>query len=92
MMAVEEELENVTEFEYLGSLLSWDNECGKEIKSRVANALGAMSGFKNLWTSKEISVKTKSNILKTCIFSIESESWTPRKREKDKLLAFEMRS
>jgi hypothetical protein len=29
MMAGEEELENVTEFEYLGSLLSWDKTVEK---------------------------------------------------------------
>ena len=49
-----EDLENVTEFEYLGSLLSWDNDCGKEIKKRIAKALGAMAGFKNVWNSKEL--------------------------------------
>ena len=43
-----EDLENVTEFEYLGSLLSWDNDYGKEIKKRIAKALGAMAGFKNV--------------------------------------------
>ena len=52
-----------------------------------------MSELKNILTSNEISMKTKINILKTCIFSIllyASESCTLRKREKDKLLAFEM--
>ena len=40
-----EDLENVTEFEYLGSLLSWDSDCGKETKKRIAKALGAMAGL-----------------------------------------------
>jgi len=88
------ELENVTEFVYLGSLLSLNNDCGKEIRSRTAKVVGAMSGFKKVWTSKEISVKTKFSILKACIFSFllyTSESWTLRKRDKDKLMALEMR-
>jgi len=46
------------ELEYLGSLMSWDNHCGKEIRRRIAKALGAMAGFEKVWTSKEISVKT----------------------------------
>ena len=94
MKVGDKEIENVTEFEYLGSLLTWNNDCGKEIKRRIAKALGAMAGFKNIWTSKEISVGTKFRILRTCIFSIllyACESWTLRKQDRDKLLAFEMR-
>jgi len=78
------ELENVTEFEYLGSLLSWDNGCGKAIR-RIAKALGAIVGFKKVWTSEEISVETKFSVLKACIFSIllyASESWTLGKGDK----------
>ena len=63
------DLENVTEFEYHGSLWSWDNDCGKEIKKRIAKALGAMAEFKNVWNSKEMSVETKLSISRTCIFS-----------------------
>jgi len=71
------DLENVTEFEYLSSLLSWDNDCAKEIRKRIAKALGAMAGIKNEWTCEEISLKTKLSIL--------------RKLDSDKLMAFEMR-
>ena len=79
------ELENVTEFEYLGSLLTWNNDCGKEIRKRIAKALGAMAGFKNIWTSREISIATKLSLLRTCIFSIllyACESWTLRKQDR----------
>jgi len=88
------EIENVTEFEYLGSLLTWNNDCGKEIRKTIAKALGAMAGFKNIWTSREISITTKLSVLRTCIFSIllyACESWTLRKQDRDKLMAFEMR-
>jgi len=94
MKVGDKELENVTEFEYLGSLLSWDNDCGKEIRRRIAKALGAMAGFKKIWMSKEISVKTKFCSFKACIFSIllyATESWTLSTGDKDKLMAFEMR-
>jgi len=47
------ELENVTEFAYLGSLLSWDNDCGKEIRRRLAKALGALAGFKKVSTRNQ---------------------------------------
>jgi len=66
----------------------------KRDQKRIPKAVGAMTGFKKVWTSKEISVKTKFNILKTCIFSIllyASESCTLRKRDKDKLMVLEIR-
>lgn len=40
------DIENVNEFKYLGSLLPWDNDSRKEIRQRLAKALGAMAGFK----------------------------------------------
>jgi len=94
MKVGDKELENVIEFEHLSSLQLWDNDCGKGIRRRIAQALGTNQGFKKIWTSKEISVKTKFSILKACIFNIllyASESWTLRKRDKDKLMAIEMR-
>lgn len=89
-----ESLENVEEFVYLGSLLTWDNDCSKEIRRRIAKAAGAMVGFGNIWRSREISIRTKMGIIKTCVFSIllyACETWTLRKQDTSKLLAFEMR-
>ena len=89
-----DKIEHVTEFEYLGSLLTWDNDCSQEIKRRIAKATGAMEGFKTIWKSKVMKVETKLEILRTCIFSVllyASETWTIKKRDKDRLLAFEMK-
>jgi len=47
------DLENVTEFEYLGSLLSWDNDCGKAIRKKIAKALGAMAELKMYGQAKK---------------------------------------
>jgi len=38
----------VKEFAYLGSLLTWNNDCTKEIKRRIAKAKGVMAGFNNI--------------------------------------------
>jgi hypothetical protein len=87
-------IENVTEFVYLGSLLTWDNDCNKEIKRRIARATGAMAGFKTIWNSKYISTETKIGIIRTCVMSVlmyACETWTLRKQDKDSLLAFEMK-
>jgi len=47
-------LENVTEFEYLGSLLTDDNDCSKEIGRRIGRATGVVSEFKNTWKAKAL--------------------------------------
>lgn len=86
-------IDNVKEFIYLGSLLTWDNDCTKDIRARTAKAKGVMAGFNNIWKSKQISYKTKISILRTCVFSIAlyaSETWTLKKTDRDKILAFEM--
>lgn len=44
-------VENVEEFEYLGSLLTWDNNCSKEIKRRISKATGAMASLKHMWST-----------------------------------------
>ena len=74
--------------------MTWDNDCNKEIKRRIAQATGGMAGFKTIWNSKHISISTKLSIIKTCVMSVllyACETWTLRKREKDSLLAYEMK-
>ncbi len=85
-------IENVTEFVYLGSLMTWDNDCNKEIKRIIARATGVMAGFKTIWNSKYISTETKISISRTCVMSVllyACETWTLRKKDKYLLLAFE---
>src|SRR6266536_6084175 len=56
-------------------------------------AKGVMAGFNNIWNSKQISYRTKLNILKTCVFSTAlyaCETWTIKKTDRNKILAFEM--
>src|SRR6218665_1714974 len=83
-----EVIENVKEFVYLGSLPTWNNDCTKEIKRRIAKAKGVMAGLNTIWNSKQISYKTKLNVLKTCLFSTAlyaCETWTIiKKTDKDK--------
>jgi len=43
-----EDIENVEEFVYLGSLMSWDNDCSKDIKRRIGKATGAFEGFRKV--------------------------------------------
>ena len=54
-------IENVTEFTYLGSLLPYE-DCSREIGRRIRRAAGVMTEFKNIWKSKNISIKTKRDM------------------------------
>jgi hypothetical protein len=89
-----ETIENVEKFEYLGSLLTWDNNCSDEIKRRIGKATGAMASLKHIWNSKKLKVDNKLKVLTTCVFSVllyASETWTFKETDKKKLLAFEMK-
>jgi len=78
---------------YLGSVLTWDNDCQRDIRARIAKAKGVKAGFNNLWKSKQISYSTKLTIVKTCVFSVALyafETLTMKKADEEKILAFEM--
>jgi len=52
-----------------------------------------VAGINTICNSKQINHKTKLNVLKTCVFTTAlyaSETWTIKKTDKDKILAFEM--
>jgi len=57
------QIDNVNEFVYLGSLLTWDNDCSKEIKRRLDKAVGAMAGFSTIWKSRHVSIQVKLKLL-----------------------------
>ena len=89
-----ETIEYVDKFEYLGSLLTWDNNCSDEIKRRIGKATSAMASLKHIWNSKKLKIDNKLQILKTCVFSVllyAAETWTSKEVDKRKLLAFEMK-
>lgn len=87
-------IQNVEEFEYLGSLFTWDNNLSKDIKCRIGKASGTLANLKHLWSSKTLSIKGKIRLIQTCVFSVllyASEAWSLKKRDIAKLLAFEMK-
>lgn len=90
----DETIENVEKFEYLGSLLTWDNNCSEEIKRRIGKATGTIASLKHIWNSNKVKIENKLKVLNTCVFSVllyASETWTLKEADKQKLLAFEMK-
>ena len=89
-----ETIENVERFEYLGSPLTWDNNCSEEIKRRIGKATGVLASLKHIWNSKKLKIDNKIKVLTTCVFSVllyASETWTLKETDKKKLLAFKMK-
>ncbi len=87
-----QQLEQVTKFKYLGSIITSDGRCSEEIRTRIAMAKNAFTKRKELLT-KGLDIQTKKNIVKTIIWSIAlygSETWTLREKEIHNLEAFEM--
>src|ERR1700729_1708372 len=85
-----EELQNVESYDYLGSTVSNNGDCYKEISRRLAIAIRKLNTMKNLWqsTSKELKLK----VLRSCIFPVATygcESWTITQKIRKKIGSFE---
>jgi len=77
---------------YLGSLISWDNDCSKDIKHRISKATSAFEGLRKVWQSKEISIKTKTRLLSVCVMSVllyAAETWMFKKNDMNRIRSFE---
>jgi len=87
------DVNNVEEFVYLGSLVSWDNDCSKDIKHRIGKSTRAFQGFRKVWQSKYTNNQTKTRLLSVRVMSVlmyAAETWTFKKSDMNQLLAFEM--
>ena len=63
----EQDIEDVTEFTYLGAKVTKDGNTEAEIKTRINKARGAFAALKNIWKTKKISKKTKIRIFKSVV-------------------------
>ena len=72
------DIEEVTEFTYLGAKVSTDGNSESEIKSRIRKARGAFAALKNIWKTNKISNRTKIRLFKSNVLSVliyAAESW-----------------
>ncbi|XP_037875941.1 uncharacterized protein LOC101744016 isoform X1 [Bombyx mori] len=73
------DLEFVSEFIYLGSLLTDRGGSEGEIRRRTQMAKTAMTKLKRIWQNRKVSNVTKMRLVRTLVFSIflyGAESWT----------------
>jgi hypothetical protein len=86
------QLENVEYFNYLGSMITNDARCTREIKSRIATAKAAFNKKKILFASK-LDLNLRKKLVKCYIWSkalCGAEKWTLRKVDQKYLERFEM--
>ena len=88
------EIEYVTEFIYLGSLVTANNDCSPEIRRRINLANQSFARLRTIWQSSDVQLKTKLDLLRVCVFSrllYAAETWTLKSVDERRLLAFEMK-
>jgi len=86
------ELESVTQFCYLGSMVTEDCRCECEVRRRIALTKEAFNKKKELMCGS-LSLQLKKRIYKAFVWSIAlygSETWTLQKSDIKRIEAFEM--
>ena len=94
-----ERVEAVTDFIFLGSKITLDNDCSHEIKRRLLLRLKTMANLDSILIKQDITLPTKIHIVmceKPCIVMVfpvvmcGCESWTIKKAERWRIDAFEL--
>ena len=89
----EEKLEGVTDFIFLGSKITVDNNCSHEIKRHLFPGRKAKTNLNSVLKSKDISLPTKARLVKAMVFPVvmhRCESWTIKKSDPQRTDAFEL--
>ena len=88
-----EKMEAVTDFIFLGSQITEDDDCSHEIKRCLLLGRKAMTNLDSILKSRDIILPTKVHIFKVMIFSVVMywcESWTINKAEHWRIDAFKL--
>ena len=88
-----DEVEQVTQFNFLGALITSNGGCSTELRRRIALAKSAMVGLKKIWADRGITKATKKRLVSALVFPIATygcESWTLTKSDQGRINSFEM--
>ena len=90
-----EEIESVSEFPYLGSVVSSDGRMELDVNRRITQASKAFGALrKSVFMDKDLQVVTKRKVYQACVLSVllyGSECWTPLKKQLKRLDSFHNR-
>ena len=88
-----ETMETVTEFLFLGSKITADDDCSHEIKKCLVLGRKAMSNLDSILKSRDITLPTKVCLVKAMVFPVVMygcESWTIKKSGCQRIEVFEL--
>ncbi|RXN30979.1 endonuclease-reverse transcriptase [Labeo rohita] len=71
-------LQEVDDFTYLGSIVNKQGRTNADVKARIGKAMTAFLQLKNIWSSRDLSFKTKIRVFNTNVKSVllyGSETW-----------------
>ena len=88
-----ETMETVTEFIFLGSKITADDDCSHEIKRRLLLARKAMTNLDSILKNRDLTLPTKVHLVKAMVFLVVMygyESWIIKKAEYQRIDAFEL--
>ena len=89
----EETVETVTDFLFLGSKITADDECSHEIKRHLLLGKKAMTNLDSIFKSRDITFPTNVHIIKAMFFPIVMYgylSWTMKKAECQRIDTFDL--
>ena len=88
-----ETMETVTDFIFLGSKITADDDCSHEIKRHLLLGRKAITNLDSILKSRDITLPTKVCLVKALVFPVVTygcESWTIKKAEHRRIDAFEL--
>ena len=87
-----ETVETVSDFIFLGSKITADGDCSREMKRRLLLGRKIMTNLDTIFKSRDITLPTKVRLVKAMIFPVViyiCEIWTLKKAEHRRIDAFE---
>ena len=85
-----EKVEAVTNFVFLGSKISVEGDCSHEIKRHLLLGRKAMTNLGSVLKRRDITLLTKVCIVKAMVVMYRCESWTIKKDERRRTVAFKL--
>ena len=87
-----ETMKTVRDFIFLGSKITADGDCSREIKRPLLLGRKAMTNLDSVLKSRDITLLTKIHLVKAMVFfnSHGCENWTIKKAEHQRIDAFQL--
>ena len=89
-----ETMETVTDFIFVSSKITADDDCSPEIKRHLLLGRKVMTNLDSIFKSRDITLPTKVCLVKIMVFPYKvmygCESWIIKKAERQRIDAFEL--